>query len=459
MAIGEKPEDLELVGVDEIIPLQVKQPTLPNIPLPPAESCFKQLKGQQVLAFEAIKNFLNSTESMFLLEGYAGTGKTFLMKALAEEIEAKSWCFTAPTNKATKELKRNIGWLAPCKTIYSLLGIKMVSNEDQLVLEYPSIPLDISTFDVIVVDEASMANAELCLYIKGRASACNVKIIYVGDRAQLPPVGEKQSRAWRVKNKFTLTEVLRFDNQILRLATHIRDNVRHYPEVNLRLRADNDKHEGVWRLTREKFIRQIKRAANQGVFLKTDHTKAIAWRNRTVDELNWLIRNEIFKGEATTRWLVTDRVTVAEPVISPDDSHVILAHIDDEGSVQSVGVSHHTKFPELQAYRIVIKMDAGETITINAIHESSETRLMTELNNRAMLAKRDPRKWKDFWVMKEAFHKIRHSYAQTAHRSQGSTYRNTFVDTTDILANRDGFEALRCLYVACTRAKERVLLT
>ena len=63
-----------------------------------------------------------------------------------------------------------------------------------------------------------------------------------------------------------------------------------------------------------------------------------------------------------------------------------------------------------------------------------------------------------FWEFKEAFHKLRHAYAITAHRSQGSTYDTAFVDWRDILLNRNRGEAFRCLYVACTRPKRRLFL-
>ena len=69
-----------------------------------------------------------------------------------------------------------------------------------------------------------------------------------------------------------------------------------------------------------------------------------------------------------------------------------------------------------------------------------------------------PRKWGAFWEFKDAFHKLRHSYAITAHRSQGSTYNAAFVNWQDILLNRNKPEAMRCLYVACSRPKKELYL-
>lgn len=64
--------------------------------------------------------------------------------------------------------------------------------------------------------------------------------------------------------------------------------------------------------------------------------------------------------------------------------------------------------------------------------------------------------WKTFWKLKGEFTPVRHSYCSTVHKIQGSTLKEVFVDQGDILANPDTETALRCLYVACTRAKERL---
>ena len=67
-------------------------------------------------------------------------------------------------------------------------------------------------------------------------------------------------------------------------------------------------------------------------------------------------------------------------------------------------------------------------------------------------------KWKDFWLFKEAFHSVRHAYAITAHRSQGSTYTTVLGDYKDVLVNRTRHEALRCFYVMCTRPTTSLVL-
>jgi len=59
----------------------------------------------------------------------------------------------------------------------------------------------------------------------------------------------------------------------------------------------------------------------------------------------------------------------------------------------------------------------------------------------------------------DLFHPVKYAYALTAHRSQGSTYENVWVDTSDILYNRERREAFQCLYTACSRPTKRLNLT
>jgi len=92
-----------------------------------------------------------------------------------------------------------------------------------------------------------------------------------------------------------------------------------------------------------------------------------------------------------------------------------------------------------------------------------EGKLSLLLNSRAALAstltgKARKKAWSSFWELKNTFQSVRYAYALTAHRAQGSTYDNVFVDMADITANKDKREAYRALYVACTRARTAVTI-
>ena len=420
------------------------------------------LNNQQQSAYDGIMKYLSfdlrSEHKFYVLSGWAGTGKTFLLGQLNAHLDRYGSVFTAPTNKATKVTSRTIGQGATCKTIYSLLGIKMAADEDRLVLEFPKVPVDLSGYSRIFVDEASMISEQLMKYIIERSRWYATKWIFIGDKGQIPPVGETESMVWGLDcPKSHLEKVERYDNEILEFATHIRKQIQRYPNVNLRVRNNHGDTEGVWKYNRGKFMHNVERAAKKGLFTEVDNTKVIAWRNKTVQSVNEFIRYAIFgKAADKSPWLPGDRVMIGEPITLNGQT---LAHIDDEGTVTEAGVAHHSEFKDFDAYHVTVQIDDGPVITLNIIHPNSEAKLNRHLNELAVKAKNGERHlWREFWAMKNAFHRCRHSYALTAHRAQGSTFRNVFLDTTDVLANSNSFEALRCLYVGATRPTTNLIL-
>lgn len=419
------------------------------------------LKPSQRVAFDRIVQFMsNPLERFFRLAGYAGTGKTYLLGCVAEHFSNLAQAGTAPTNKATKVFSKKLPiYGSTCKTIYSFLGIKMEADEDRLILKFPQKPADLNKWDLVYVDEGSMLQENMVEYIEHLSDLYpHIKWILSADRAQLNPVGERESKIWMLDvAEVEMVDVVRYDSQILNLATHIRNQIIAFPNWDLRIRSDHKNKEGVWRKKQKDFLGLLEIAAKQNLFHEVDHTKAIAWRNATVGQLNDLIRFHTYGRHAyRERWITGDRIMIASPVTVEGR---IRANIDDEGTITKVSVTHNTHYKDLMCYNIIVKMDEGGTLELTLIHENSENDLAVKLNELAEIAKKDRRQWKYFWMLKETFHKIRYSLAITSHRSQGSTYRNCFVDMQDILTNRDKLEALRSLYVASTRPTTSVILS
>jgi ATP-dependent exoDNAse (exonuclease V) alpha subunit len=422
------------------------------------------LNDEQVSACEAMIDFLSpaSKERFFVLSGPAGTGKTYTIRALMNRIKSKL-IFTAPTNKATKVLRDTFiehklegGYTPTCRTIYSLLGLRMEPDGEVKKLAYPEDPVDLSKFAAVVVDEGSMINSKLWKYIRELAEEQNVKFLFLGDMYQLPPVGEPNSPIWTLPNIKYLKTVMRHDNQILTLATSIREVMDH-PIPSLSIESDWKDGEGVRKVGTADFLTLIKRAAEEGLFSGMSGCKAIAWRNVSVDSLNRLIRQTIFPGTVGD-FFPEDRIILLEPVKSFINNEVV-ATTDEEGTVERTDVDYHPEYPEMKCFRIVAQMDGRHPLTFWKLHPEAERAFSLKLAELAARAKTSGRFWKDYWNFKDAFHNLRYSYAITAHRAQGSTYTQTFVNMTDIMMNRNRLEAFRCLYVAVTRAKKRVIIT
>ncbi len=416
------------------------------------------LNEEQQAAVNAMAEFLKGDEPFFLLQGPAGTGKTFCIKSLVTMIKGRL-VFTAPTNKATKVLRDSVTdqfYKPDCRTLYSLLGLKLEANGEVKELTEPEDELDLTKFAAIVVDEGSMVNAALFRYCVNIASSQGVKFIVMADGCQLPPVGEARSPVLGIQTGAALTTIMRYDNQILALATYLRGRMEH-PAPSFKVTSDNDGGEGVWKLNTLDFHGEIKTRARNAEFSVPNKAKVIAWCNATVDGANRFIRRVIFGLEADlNRWIVGDRCIVTAPAKNLDGD--TIATTDDEGEVQAVVVDYHPVETEFKCYRITVCFDTNEIHSLWALHEDSAKMFQGMTERLADEARKSPRMWKRFWSFKEQFHEVRHGYAITAHRAQGSTYETVFVDSLDILQNRNRAEAFKCLYVACTRAKTQLII-
>ena len=214
-----------------------------------------ELTEKQNEVFDKIKIFIDSDSSVFILRGYAGTGKTTMVKVIADYISEKcNVTLMAPTGRAARILKQKTGYNASTihRAIYEKACLKTKDTQNLADSEYKLVfPINISENkekNVVIVDEASMVcsrKIEHELYVFGTDNLMDDlltfvrpnyggKVIFVGDPAQLPPVGESVSNALDVSyfqniglkvEEAELTEVLRQkgDSIILKNAMMIRD--------------------------------------------------------------------------------------------------------------------------------------------------------------------------------------------------------------------------------------------
>ncbi len=171
--------------------------------------------GQTELVKQIERFLVSKTESVFLLKGYAGTGKTFITKGLTEYFRAvgRSYVLAAPTGKASKVIARKTQSPAYTlhKTIYSFDDIAEYRDEDTDGTEtfkfYAQLAVNsLSADTVYIVDEASMVAdiyqeaeffrfgtgyllADFLKFVNLDHNDHSKKVIFIGDDAQLPPVG------------------------------------------------------------------------------------------------------------------------------------------------------------------------------------------------------------------------------------------------------------------------------
>lgn len=396
--------------------------------------------------------FFNTDDSVFVLSGYAGTGKTFLIDYLAREVLhlecGREVAFVSPTGKAAANLVRN-GTLAG--TVHSLIymrdGDEFDVNEDGEIVETKELhfikreKID-GNIRLIIVDEASMINETVLTDLL----SFGVKCLFCGDSAQLPPVN---GVCPLMENPhYTMKEIVRQaqDNPIIQVATMARRGLR-IPYGNY-----GDK------------VCVIPKGSLRGeerkrLFLKAD--QILCGRNKTRAELNAEIR--AYHG-------------IEEDCILPVEGEKLICTLNDwekeldaEGKFHLVngviGTAHNVRecFDELAV------MDFEPDFTAESVRVPFDTGIFTQGAYRHFYGERAVtladgtvaheanftmlRKLKA--VSDEPICRFEFAYAITCHKAQGSEF--DFVIVFDE-SWAFGEERDRWLYTALTRAKDKLLI-
>ena len=192
---------------------------------------------QQERASRRITEFICSDDKFFLLEGDPGTGKTTIISKILdrENYRKKKIAFCATTNKAVSILEQYSalkGSNITYTTIQKLLNIKR--NIDEIGRELYTYTgfnrcskYNLRYFDIVLIDESSMVCDDMLDGIIQHSRNTKTKIIFIGDRNQLPPVNETISNVFTIdfgKNRVKLDIIERFRNDILKYTNSIKNN-------------------------------------------------------------------------------------------------------------------------------------------------------------------------------------------------------------------------------------------
>ncbi len=460
---------------------------------------FSLLPAQQS-AFEQIKAFLDNDSDVFILKGYAGTGKTTLIKYIADYLQDKNlYEILAPTGRAAKILrqKTNSG-----RTIHSYiysgdLVCKEKFNEDKskknFVFVFP-VKAESTTLKTIIIDESSMVSdtetetdflkfgsgkllSDLLEYKKN----CGVKkLIFIGDPAQLPPVGDSRSYAlddnYFVEKGYKtevceLTEVVRqkSESKILSEAIKIRQLLQQDKSlrVNYVLEADDNE------IVSLDITETIKQYTDLFPVPDINNSIMICYSNKRTCELNVAAREVYFPGQKT--------VQTGDILLVNTNNHKTGLLNGDMVKVLEVGsIDEHKNIPvtiEKEKRHISLKFRDVKLCYVDSegpreidckIFEDllySDNRDLSRWELRALYIdfcmrnsnlKDGTREFKDALRENPFFNalRVKFGYAVTCHKSQGGEWDSVFVDYSD----RWGFsdDVLRWCYTATTRAKHKL---
>ena len=461
-----------------------------------------ELTTQQNIVFEQIKAFLNSDASVFILRGYAGTGKTTMVKVIADYIEqSRQLIMMAPTGRAARVLAMKTGHAAATihKAIYTKAHVepKKVKDvaESEFKFVFPIIQSKNGGNIVAIVDEASMVcsrKIEHELFMFGTDNQMEDlltfvrpnfggKVIFVGDPAQLPPVGESMSNALRAEYfqeqglkviEAELTEVLRQkgDSVILKNAMMIRDLLKKEKRNQLVFEEQKDDVETVpSEQFLDKYLNYRKESGRHDSVI-------ICYSNKSANRYNRDIRKAIY-GE--------DVPLQENDILLITQNNYRLGRMNGEFvPVISIGKRTQQSAPVYaqiggKKERIVITLNFIQVTVPDGNGNPMLCMLLEDLltsdkatisidENRALYInfcmrnpglKQDTEAFAEALLNDEYYNAIRakYGYAVTGHKCQGGEWGKVFVDYTGRTGLDD--DSLRWAYTATTRAQKTLYVT
>jgi hypothetical protein len=421
---------------------------------------FTLTQGQQE-ALDAFSSFLfDPNQEVFIIQGYAGTGKSTLIRTLINELpnytkamqlvdpsyEPMPMLFTATTHKAAENFAHITGM--PCSTVHSELGMRLstdyASGKKSLVINRNVAP---KYGHLIFVDEASMIDSNTLSLIFQQAIKC--KIVFIGDPAQLPPVSKGAIRTPVFTAGFpfaALTEVMRTQvdgkpavSPITELATGFREVATAFSQGVKEPVWPNTQPDGQYiiHMPKSDFMQAIEKEFTRSDWTYRD-SKILAWTNATVIEYNKYVRG-LVKGDPDLQ--------VGDYAENNSNIQIGKDQIKTDQTVYISGIG------ELEEVHGVL----GNYVEINDMYRVFHPKDRTQ-KAKAAARLRAEGKFKDAldvdnWI------DLRAVFAQTVNKSQGSTYGKVFIDLNDF-KRCNIYELLaRLMYVSISRAQNQVIFT
>ncbi|MCQ2973222.1 MAG: AAA family ATPase [Bacteroidales bacterium] len=445
--------------------------------------------SDQASAVDNLFNFIFSKNEnfpeIFVLLGYAGTGKTSLMSAFVKTLsDFKINCvLLAPTGRAAKVFSQFSGKKA--FTIHKMIYRQKTSALDSTF----TLDRNLKSNTIYIVDEASMISLgggdaffgsgrlldDLITYV---FSGDNCRLILVGDSGQLPPVGEMVSPALDINElecygktveSSVLNEVVRqaSESGILNNATRLRKIVDNsFPGDNVIPNFLINGFKDVVRISGSELLEELESSYDrEGIF----DTLVITRSNKNAGIYNAGIRSRIFWRE--------EQISIGDIIMVVKNNYFYAKNFENTDFIANGDIAEVTrvgKYEKLYGFTFVNvdlrfpdydNLEFSAKIILECLNsqgpglssEDSERLYQSVCEDYFGKSKKEMYK-----LIKENEYfnalQVKFAYAVTCHKSQGGQWANVFIDQgyiTDEMLDR---EYLRWLYTAFTRATNKVFL-
>ncbi len=441
-------------------------------------------EGQKRL-FKQLDRFMDdeSERSVFILKGYAGTGKTSILGAFIKALPAVGFnsVLMAPTGRAAKVMANYTGKFA--STIHRKIYIQK-EDPSSASLSF-QLQKNKEEETVYIVDEASMISEmremgnngllrDLVNYVfQGKDN----KLLFIGDEAQLPPVNLPLSPALDVGHiegyyhakvfSTTLTEVMRQQegSGILQNATALRQLLL---EEEIKLQLITKGFKDFFRMTSERIEDGLRYAYYK---YGQENTIVITQSNKNAVLYNRLIRHSIHYSEAEIdngdmlMVVKNNYNTLSEEHTAgfiANGDFVKVKRLGREEEMHGFRFQHVTlqlaDYPDDPEIDTLIILDTLYSDSPNLSQEQNQKLYENVLQDYQWVK---TKKERSKLIREDKYMnalQVKFAYALTCHKSQGGQWDAVFVDNFYLKDEEQMHDFIRWLYTAITRGMKEVFL-
>lgn len=422
------------------------------------------------------KQFLDDkTAYEMYITGVAGTGKTTGLAELVEYCHSNKVTYTvcAFTHKACGILREKLPQDSVVRTLHSYLQKRPTINTDAKHIKELQSNVQVGTPDevkLLFIDEYSMVGERDLMDIRAEDG---LRVVWLGDPHQLPPVGDMQAVSPKGKYCTVLTKIYRNDNPLqepLQQLISFIEGAKPTPLIeNALFKRGYD------------IVAEYKKSKDDKVML--------AYTNRQVQALNAEIMqrdlplpgDRLFSPTTKHHYTLVDildkhmvygiakafgdpimlgsKYRTLEHLLTQDYSYYLV--VDDEGQ-EAVFATVFGHYDFKVRREELSEQAAASNLAIQKKHpEVAKAAIWANQNKATPLAQTRAKAWRSFLSFDECVVCMDFAHAMTVHKSQGSTYNTVFLDTHDlaIAADMDYTQYLKLMYVAVSRASHKVYTT
>ena len=442
------------------------------------------------------KNPFNEKDFKRGLCGPGGVGKTYTLKVIINScgLAYSKIGLAAPSHKACRVISESLGKelsSISVNTLTSDLGLQPKYEDKAFDPNNPPFAkkgkTKMTSYALYIIDEASMINYSYKSLLEKIAKENKIKILYVGDSYQLPPINERKSSAFQNLKIEYLNQIVRQsdDNPLRILLNMLRQDIDKNTFTCLQYIISHPENikdgKGYKTYGLQGFVNKVMEVFGDGNITKnTDYVKLIAYTNQAIDNWNKIIRNTLIENSSKSIVNKHDLFMCYDTKVNDFMETIIIN--SEEYIVKDI-VNYVNENIQMRGFMVTLQAIHGGNVTDGVfIVDHTDRQSIINYTNHARKLKQkglQGQGWDDYYNFRkenliitrvlngntiEFKNDLDYAFALTSHKSQGSTFDNVFVDINNIVYDKNGnpyfgsSDINRRLYVAISRAKNLAYL-